>query len=518
MKPLRQVFLSSLLVLAVLPSARGFSLLGPFKTIANGYVDDWQIPRHGYNINGAIGGTMEPMEGYRWNMPIVTYAYDRSFFAYFGSNGVNAVESAIAILNNLPQASQITNDSGRLYIGGQPVPFDTKRVNYRAEVLGMVDVKSTAMRILLEEMGLAEPERWCFAIRNRMVIAGTSFFAVRKQNFDPITLSPTNRVNEATYSYFAYDFDPAMPVSDAEEFAVDGLAVNYSAVAGFTVVNVLFPPSPFGVFFDGLSHDDVGGLRWLLNPNNLAVEVLPPGTMQTSAAVAGGGGSTRGGGSPWSPAVISTNVIAGTSPWTPVFNPTNIPGTTNVPTTPVITNDLSTVPFVRPGVNKVFFQRVIFDNLLGNTFSPVTVRWTDRFFANGRINSQGVARVVTQPDIVFSAGDTGIGVLFPTVFSRTTTDGWTNMATLNGGSAGSLGGPGIINPPITIMFNDQWPVFQNFDPGGELENPPGSIFSQSIWLYGSFDGSTNPPVLYPQYGNLTVEDIQAYISQVSRAP
>jgi hypothetical protein len=510
MKRLRQVFLISLVAVAALSSAMGFSLLGPFKIVANGYVDDWQIPRHGYQINGAIGGTMEPMESYRWNMPVVTYAYDRSFFTYFGSNGVNAVESAIAILNNLPPSSQITNDSGRLYIGGQPVPFDTKRANYRAEVLGIVDVKATALRVLLEEMGLAEPEHWCFAIRNRLVINNVSFFAVRKQNFDPITLSPTNRVNDATYSYFALDFDPARPVSDAVEFAVDGFAANYSSVAGFIVTDVLFPPSPFGVFFDALSHDDVGGLRWLLNPNNLAVEVLPPGTFQTSGPVAGAGGSGGGGGSPWTPLFISTNISAGGSPWTPVFNPTNLIGT-NLPgggvTVTNTTNDLSTVPLIRPGVNKVFFQRVIFDNLLGNTFTPVTVRWTDRFFANGRINSQGVARVVTQPDIVFSAGDTGVGVLFPTIFDRTTTAGWTNMATMNGGSAGSLGGPGVINPPILMMFNDQWPVFQNSDPGNQLENP----FGQSIWLYGSFDGSTNPPVLYPQYGNLTVEDIEAYI-------
>jgi len=505
MKRLTPVVVTLLLALAAIRPAMGFSLLGPFKIVANGYVDDWQIPRHGYQVNGAIGGTMEPMEGYRWNMPIITYAYDRSFYAYFGSNGVNAVESAIATLNDLPPSSQITNDSGRLYIRGEPVPYSTKKINYRAEVLGMVDVKSTAMSILLEEMGLAAPENWCFAIRNRRVVGGTSFFAVRKQNFDPITLSPTNKVNDATYSYFAIDFDPALPVSDAVEFPVDGLAANFSAVAGFLNFDTLIPPSPFGVFFDGLSHDDVGGLRWLFNPNNLAVEVLPANTFLGGS----GGGTTISGNSPWTPLITFTNLPGLTN---------ILPGLTNLPPVAVGgigTNDLATVPLIRPGVNRVQFRQVIFDNLLGNTFTPVSVSWTDRYFSNGKLVTQNVRRTQTEPDIVFSAGDTGVALLFPTIFDRTATTGWTNMATMNGGRTGSLGGPGIINPPISIMFNDQWPAFQNSDPGGELENPPGSIFGQSIWLYGSFDGSTNPPVLYPQYGNLTIEDIQAYLRRGS---
>ncbi len=48
--------------------------------------------------------------GYRWNVPVVTYGFDQSFLDYFGSNGVAAVQGAIAVLNDLPPASTIGTD------------------------------------------------------------------------------------------------------------------------------------------------------------------------------------------------------------------------------------------------------------------------------------------------------------------------------------------------------------------------------------------------------------------------
>ena len=77
-----------------------FSLLGPYA--------DWMDVQKGYQLPGDIGGPMNIGEGYRWNLPVVTYGFDRSFLDYFGSNGVAAVEGAIGILNALPPASSIT--------------------------------------------------------------------------------------------------------------------------------------------------------------------------------------------------------------------------------------------------------------------------------------------------------------------------------------------------------------------------------------------------------------------------
>jgi hypothetical protein len=95
--------------------ASAFSLLGPFKVDATLEGLDWQAAGYGgqpaglgYNITGSIGGPMYPFEAYRWNIPNITYAYDSSFLSYFGPEGVNAVEQAIAILNALPPSSQMS--------------------------------------------------------------------------------------------------------------------------------------------------------------------------------------------------------------------------------------------------------------------------------------------------------------------------------------------------------------------------------------------------------------------------
>jgi len=98
----RKVF-TILLVLVGLfpfaPSSFGFALLGPFAP--------WMQETNGVVFPGDIGGPMNIGNGYRWNVPIVTYGFDQSFLDYFGTNGVAAVEGAFQILNDLPPASQI---------------------------------------------------------------------------------------------------------------------------------------------------------------------------------------------------------------------------------------------------------------------------------------------------------------------------------------------------------------------------------------------------------------------------
>src|SRR4249920_3873600 len=81
-------------------SSRAFSLLGPYAS--------WQVPALGYRLNGQIGGPMTLNEGYRWNVPAITYGFDPSFIGYFGTNGVVAIEEAFKILNDLPPFSEIT--------------------------------------------------------------------------------------------------------------------------------------------------------------------------------------------------------------------------------------------------------------------------------------------------------------------------------------------------------------------------------------------------------------------------
>jgi len=79
--------------------AFSFSLLGPYA--------QWMDTAKSYRLTGDIGGPMNIGEGYRWNVPVLSYGFDQAFLDYFGPEGVEAVEQAVAILNDLPPASQI---------------------------------------------------------------------------------------------------------------------------------------------------------------------------------------------------------------------------------------------------------------------------------------------------------------------------------------------------------------------------------------------------------------------------
>src|SRR5215471_9962993 len=82
--------LPALLLCSFVVNSSAFSLLGPYA--------DWMQPTNNFRMPGDIGGPMDITEGYRWNVPVLTYGFDRSFLDFFGDQGVAAVESAIRIL------------------------------------------------------------------------------------------------------------------------------------------------------------------------------------------------------------------------------------------------------------------------------------------------------------------------------------------------------------------------------------------------------------------------------------
>src|SRR5277367_5001978 len=92
-----------------------------------------------YQFASSTGAPMAIGEGYRWNVPVITYGYDQTFLDYFGTNGVAAVESAIQILNDLPPASAIVLTN---YSTG------TRRKNFNAQSEGLSDLRSAALSIL----------------------------------------------------------------------------------------------------------------------------------------------------------------------------------------------------------------------------------------------------------------------------------------------------------------------------------------------------------------------------------
>jgi hypothetical protein len=497
MTPLTKRIVWLALLLASSSNTGAFSLLGPFKQDAAifGTDDNWQaIPYDerpqglGYQLSTDIGGPMLPIEAYRWNVPLLTYAFDLPFLRYFGTNGVAAIEEAFAILNALPPASQMSATLSEF-------PLDTKFENGTAAQLGLLDLKSHVLSLLVEEMGLANPERFVWGLRGRETGNDFTNYSVIQLNYDPVTTAPSRYVNGVLYNYKI--FDDLGPVggewaSAVEWYQLDPLFLPYTSVAGgigsaeFQLGSepADFPSFFFGLnvgqYFTGLTRDDVGGLRYLLSTNNIVFETLLPTLLPRT-----GGGR---GGSPWAP-ILSTNVFG-----------TNATGVSNIIST--VSTNLTNFfrPELRAGIDKISFRRV---NLIGTNFAPITLRYTDRFInvTNGRIVRQSVERVVFQPDIIFTVRDLGTVFEVPRLSVRSTTTNWINNAAANSFfGEGGLGGPGVITPSVVITFGDLVPYYLNLFAGGTQDD-------DFPVLWGSFDGTDRPPVVYPVFPHPLAPDL-----------
>lgn len=269
----------ALLTLATVP-AMGFSLLGPNN-------EAWQVPVIGYNPL-----PWEPLptapknlgEEYRRNVPVLYYTFDANFLDFFGSNGVVAVEQAMQIMNSLTNVSSYSHELTEF-------PLATLRENFKAEALLLNDIKSYVLHLMVEQMGLAEPERYVWTLHSRWHTgaapcpAGQNYYVVRR-NFH-IVPTPLNQVqassyvNGTLYSYFIYeDCDTApAPSADAIEFPVDPLDISFTTVASGVSASAASSSatrSYVGKFFTGLTRDDVGGLRYLMRSNNFNWESPGP--------------------------------------------------------------------------------------------------------------------------------------------------------------------------------------------------------------------------------------------------
>jgi hypothetical protein len=119
-------------------------------------------------------------------------------------------------------------------------------------------------------------------------------------------------------------------------------------------------------------------------------------------------------------------------------------------------------------------------------FTPFTNQFTDSYITSGTVVSQQLERVVSQPDIIFASANLDDGG--PTIARvvRTGTTNWLASALPD------LAGPGIIRPQIRIIFNRLvGPLVQTSD-----TRPEGAA-AVSDYRWASFDGSTNPPLIYP---------------------
>ena len=417
MRRFKQKIFALAVAVTLVVDASAFSLMGPFAS--------WQTAAIGYNLPGDVGGPMTLSEDYRITVPVLNYGFDGTFLSFFGANGVAAVNAAMAILNAVPAASAMTDSylaAATTQAVGPP--------NAIAGGLGILDLKSAVLSTVLGQMGLASPERWAFTLRDRSIIGIRTNYTVVQRNYDPITLLPTHIVNSKLYTYNVVE--PANPplgtYADAVETQVGGALVtsgnNNLSVAGVSDLGGLSS----GQFFTSLTRDDLGGLRYLLRFNNVNTETLD----------------------------ANVTLVDTRSPYAPYLG----------------TNAQTNLPVIlarRPGIDKVSFNPIALDSLLGIVVGAVTNRYVDQYFnpTNNVLTKQTVQRVVNLPDILFAAGDLPPlvlgGSLSGATLVRPTSTRWVNNSALPGntvaGGAAILSGPGVIPAAlsnataIVIEFN-----------------------------------------------------------------
>ena len=459
MRRLIQKLFTLAVAVTLVANASAFSLMGPFAS--------WQTAAIGYNVFARdVGGPMSLSEDYRITVPVLNYGFDGTFLNFFGANGVAAINAAMGILNAVPAASAMSANL---------TEFPLQAIgpaNATAANLQIRDLKSAAMSTVLGQMGLASPERWTYTLRDRRVILNTTNYTVIQRNFDPVRLQPTNIVNGVLYTYTVAE--PLLPgnYADAVETRVSG-NINNISVASVDDGGGLLA----GQFFTSLTRDDYGALRYLLRFNNVNTETL----------------------------VANITLADTTSPYAPFLG----------------TNAQTNLPIAiarRPGIDRVSFNPIALDSLLGIVVRSVTNRYVDQYFnpTNNILTNQTVQRVVNLPDILFAAGDLpppAVGLISGATLVRPTSTRWVNNSALPGntvgGGAGIVSGPGVIPAAlsnataIVIEFNTLGPSRANFSGAGARFLDERSSTVNGVWGY--FDATTIYSV-FPD--GVTIQDLE----------
>jgi hypothetical protein len=309
-------------------------------------------------------------------------------------------------------------------------------------------------------------------------VGTTPSYSVVNFNYDPVSGRPSRYINGTLYSYVIreiYNADGTVGFYDSREVPVDSanpmvsLASTISINSGLTSDDrVVRAISPTGRYFTGLTRDDAGGLRYLYHPANRNYEGAPAGSFRGSAATGGGGASA-----------------ALESPWT-VAGSSGQVGTTAVGTT-TTSNTLQLVNLaVRAGVDRVRFVKVNTDPVLRQNARQAAVTYPEVVSSNGVVIRQVVSRILARPDILISARDLGV-INYVPILGGLVQPGFVNTgATLDGAAEG----PGNIEPQSGYTFSKVGVYSLNRGNTDEQDGQPGNI-------WGSFDGSTNAPVLYP---------------------
>jgi hypothetical protein len=189
-----------------------------------------------------------------------------------------------------------------------------------------------------------------------------------------------------------------------------------------------------------------------------------------------------------------SNALGGTTGTFVIINKSQITYSTNHAFVALEANCVASGASLFGGVDHISFVRHDFDSLLGRFFAPITNKYSLNTITNNMLVLEPIQRTVLAPDIVFSAQDITVG---PAVYPPA--NGWRGRSVPNWNATlapPTLAGPGTIESPSTIFFDKLGPFFGNTYTTAFL--PSTAQSGQSIGvLLGSFDGTTNAPIVYP---------------------
>jgi len=191
-----------------------------------------------------------------------------------------------------------------------------------------------------------------------------------------------------------------------------------------------------------------------------------------------------------------TNISATASPWEPIEAPP-----TNTAPTGVTSNAF--LGGVLGGVEKVQFVKVAYDSLVGALFIPRRYTYALPYVTNSRLTTLRVTRTITAPDILFTAAD--LVASPPVPFADPRYASITNAYVANNAPASPGGGveASVFSPTLLVTFNKAGTIYYNYNPafldlGTAIQ----------LWSWGSFDGSTNAPIVYPTGSSLALMEEQ----------
>jgi hypothetical protein len=338
--------------------------------------------------------------------------------------------------------------------------------------------------------------------------------------FDPAGLPPSHLMLSTNYTtnfatFFQYTFGNIVTNTYATRSLAGTISLSLSnspfATAGtpstiVTNFTASFLPGIYGDFF--ILPTNLCGAQILSNAFSQVV-----GTTNLPTIITPGGTNGTG----------STNIISIT------FIPGNVTFFTNrVLIYLPVTCPVDTVA-TRQGIERIQFVRRDYDSLINQQWDPLTNDYVLVELTNSAFVPRHMQRRVPRPDFLFSAAD----LVFNHSFSYSNTvDGATDSETVTttgnlladpfayrtmvfnqNARPANLAGPGTIeSPPILptiFVLNKQAPIFLNGPLGSTNLFLDETTASQLVAL-GSFDGTTNAPVVYPN--GTSIEELEGLLT------